>query len=573
MYHDQALIPIKTLAFDHAVNVTLGLPFVRTSPDHGTAFDIAGTGKREPREPRRGAQARGAARQARTATGAGEMSASTPAAACARSIRRHGLSARKSLGQNFLLDLNLTGRIARAAGPARWRDGDRGRSRTRRADARAARPKARARVIAVERDERAIAALAEIAAHYPGRLTSSAGDALTFDVAPLSRRRPGAHRRQPALQHRDRAARRLAHRRAVAALVRPPYADVPARGRRAHRGEARLEDLRPALGAGGLAHGGENPVRHRAVGLRAAAEGDVLAGAVRPARRCPCPAIAARWSASPRRRSASAARCCAQSLQSLGIDPIPLLENAGLDPTARAEDIAVEGFVALAKRTAHDAHDPPIDDRLCDAAVRDDRRGARAARNAKCWCASAAAACAIPTCTSAGRLFQPRRRQEARRDAPSQRTLPFTLGHEIAGVVEKAGPDATVKTGQSFAVFPWIGCSECAACKAGEENLCAAPRHLGIQVDGGFATHVLVPHERYLIDHTGLPASLAGAYMCSGLTAFAALKRIDRACQARPAAARRTRRRRHDGAGVRAARCFRTRRSLPTSIRRSARPR
>jgi 4-hydroxythreonine-4-phosphate dehydrogenase len=48
MYHDQALIPIKTLAFDHAVNVTLGLPFVRTSPDHGTAFDIAGTGKANP---------------------------------------------------------------------------------------------------------------------------------------------------------------------------------------------------------------------------------------------------------------------------------------------------------------------------------------------------------------------------------------------------------------------------------------------------------------------------------------------------------------------------------------------
>jgi 4-hydroxythreonine-4-phosphate dehydrogenase len=44
MYHDQGLIPLKTLAFDHGVNVTLGLPFVRTSPDHGTAFDIAGTG-------------------------------------------------------------------------------------------------------------------------------------------------------------------------------------------------------------------------------------------------------------------------------------------------------------------------------------------------------------------------------------------------------------------------------------------------------------------------------------------------------------------------------------------------
>jgi 4-hydroxythreonine-4-phosphate dehydrogenase len=48
MYHDQALIPIKTLAFEHAVNATLGLPFVRTSPDHGTAFDIAGTGRADP---------------------------------------------------------------------------------------------------------------------------------------------------------------------------------------------------------------------------------------------------------------------------------------------------------------------------------------------------------------------------------------------------------------------------------------------------------------------------------------------------------------------------------------------
>ena len=45
MYHDQALIPIKSIAFEDAVNITLGLPFVRTSPDHGTALDIAGTGR------------------------------------------------------------------------------------------------------------------------------------------------------------------------------------------------------------------------------------------------------------------------------------------------------------------------------------------------------------------------------------------------------------------------------------------------------------------------------------------------------------------------------------------------
>jgi 4-hydroxythreonine-4-phosphate dehydrogenase len=48
MYHDQGLIPVKTLAFDEGVNVTLGLPFVRTSPDHGTAFDIAGKGIANP---------------------------------------------------------------------------------------------------------------------------------------------------------------------------------------------------------------------------------------------------------------------------------------------------------------------------------------------------------------------------------------------------------------------------------------------------------------------------------------------------------------------------------------------
>ena len=48
MYHDQVLIPLKTIDFDGGVNVTLGLDFIRTSPDHGTAFDIAGTGKARP---------------------------------------------------------------------------------------------------------------------------------------------------------------------------------------------------------------------------------------------------------------------------------------------------------------------------------------------------------------------------------------------------------------------------------------------------------------------------------------------------------------------------------------------
>jgi len=48
MYHDQGLIPFKLLAFENGVNMTLGLPYVRTSPDHGTAFDIAGKGVAKP---------------------------------------------------------------------------------------------------------------------------------------------------------------------------------------------------------------------------------------------------------------------------------------------------------------------------------------------------------------------------------------------------------------------------------------------------------------------------------------------------------------------------------------------
>src|SRR6201995_87890 len=106
------------------------------------------------------------------------------------------------------------------------------------------------------------------------------------------------------------------------------------------------------------------------------------------------------------------------------------------------------------------------------------------------------------------------------------RTLPFTLGHEIAGVVERAGPDAPVRIGDKVAVFPWIGCGHCAACKAGEENLCNTNRHLGISVDGGFASHVLVSHPRYLIDYAPLSPAFAGALMCSGLTAYSALKRL-----------------------------------------------
>jgi len=98
-------------------------------------------------------------------------------------IAKHGLSARKSLGQNFLMDLNLTARIARVSGALMGATvvevgpGPGGLTR-------ALLMEGAARVIAVERDERCLAALAEIAAHYPGRLEVIAGDALAVDLAP-----------------------------------------------------------------------------------------------------------------------------------------------------------------------------------------------------------------------------------------------------------------------------------------------------------------------------------------------------------------------------------------------------
>src|SRR6201747_1271468 len=106
-------------------------------------------------------------------------------------------------------------------------------------------------------------------------------------------------------------------------------------------------------------------------------------------------------------------------------------------------------------------------------------------------------------------------------------TLPFTLGHEIAGVVEEVGPDASKDlSGRKKAVFPWIGCGQCRDCLAGDENLCAKQRFLGVAIDGGFATHVLVPDAKYLLDYDPLPVSQAATLMCSGIPAYGALKRL-----------------------------------------------
>ncbi|MGL5164663.1 MAG: alcohol dehydrogenase [Afipia sp.] len=105
--------------------------------------------------------------------------------------------------------------------------------------------------------------------------------------------------------------------------------------------------------------------------------------------------------------------------------------------------------------------------------------------------------------------------------------LPFTLGHEIAGVVDEVGPDVDkALIGAKRAVFPWIGCGQCRDCQNGDENLCAKQRFLGVSIDGGFATHVLVPDAKYLLEYDPLPVNVAATLMCSGVTAYGALKRL-----------------------------------------------
>jgi alcohol dehydrogenase len=124
---------------------------------------------------------------------------------------------------------------------------------------------------------------------------------------------------------------------------------------------------------------------------------------------------------------------------------------------------------------------------------------------------------------------------DRRLDITKDRALPFTLGHEIAGVIEAAGESAEgAVIGRQVAVYPWIGCGACAACRAGEENMCSAHHHLGVAADGGFATYVLVPHPRYLLDYAPLAPSFAGPLMCSGLTAYSALKRLTTHAQRGP---------------------------------------
>jgi len=271
-------------------------------------------------------------------------------------IRRHGLTPKKSLGQNFLFDLNLTARIARAAEPLEnitvVEIGPGPGGLTRALLALGAR-----RVVAIERDKRAIAALEEIGARYPGQLEIVAGDALRID--PRDQLGP----------ERARVVANLPYNIATALLIGwltaepwPPWYD------------SLLLMFQREVAERIVATPGSKSYGRLSVlaGWRTEAKllFDVAPSAFVPppkvtssvVRLTPRPVPLACQSIALQRVTEAAfgqrRKMLRQSLKTLGVDAGALLSEAGIEPTARAEEISVEGFVALANIFSGQAKTP-----------------------------------------------------------------------------------------------------------------------------------------------------------------------------------------------------------------------
>ena len=264
-------------------------------------------------------------------------------------IARHGLDAKRSLGQNFLLDLNLTARIARASGAlpgmtvVEVGPGPGGLTRALLAEG-------ADHVVAIERDQRCIGALEEIAAAYPGRLTIIADDALAVDMAALPRR--------PA-----RIVANLPYNIATPLLIGwlktepwPPwYESLTLMFQREVAERIVAEPGSKTYGRLGVMAGWRT---------EASILFDVSPRAFTPAPKVTSSVVRLVPRASPLAADASTLervtaaafgqrrKMLRQSLKTLGVDPQTLLAEAGIDGTRRAEEIDVAGFIALERAFA-----------------------------------------------------------------------------------------------------------------------------------------------------------------------------------------------------------------------------
>ncbi len=261
-------------------------------------------------------------------------------------ITRHGLKALKSLGQNFLLDLNLTARIARAAGDLSQMTvvevgpGPGGLTR-------ALLAAGAAKVIAIERDRRCVEALKEVAAYYPQRLTVIEGDALECDVAGLASGPTCIVANLP-----YNIATPLLVRWLVAEPWPPPYQSLTLMFQREVAERIVAEPGSEAYGRIGVLAGWRTEARLLFdIDPRAFVPSPkVVSSVVQLLPRShplPCdPVLIQRVTAAAFGQRRKMLR---QSLRSLGVEPAILLREAGIDDSRRAEEIDVAGFAALAR--------------------------------------------------------------------------------------------------------------------------------------------------------------------------------------------------------------------------------
>ena len=262
-------------------------------------------------------------------------------------VATHGLAAKKSLGQNFIFDLNLTQKIARAAGPLEGvrvveiGPGPGGLTRALLAEG--------AEVVALERDTRCLTALAEVAAAYPGRLEVREADALAIDYATLAARdRP------------TRVCANLPYNIATPLLTGwlesepwPPFFDRLTLMFQREVAERIVATPRERSAYGRLAVLANWRCTTRIL-FDVPRQSFVPPPSVTSSvvelvpRATPLPCSARALSAVTQAAFGQRRKMLRQSLRSLGVDPALLLEAAGIEPTRRAEEIGLDGFVAMA---------------------------------------------------------------------------------------------------------------------------------------------------------------------------------------------------------------------------------